>query len=200
MLTIEQQLAKARAPANPEYVVHLVHPSCKVHEEYQIKLKALKEDLESQIETVQDELNRISDRGSGRLAEIREEELLRSLSDLKARLRTSLDFKAPDAGPSVGQWRQAIEAELKVWVAQRQKQKIPSPRRFAAEEVNSRGFFDLRDVSYYVHQTFPLWYHLSFLDYYDCVWHCKRCFATSDVWVRLESRPPAACPNCAYQV
>jgi hypothetical protein len=96
------------------------------------------------------------------------------------------------------EWVSEVLPELQVWIDLRAKQGIPRAKRFNAESVNLRGYFDPVEVGR-AFASGRCWYLLSILDYYDVVWHCRRCFAASDVWMRTEYRPPDACPNCGYR-
>jgi hypothetical protein len=185
----ELQLAKARASTGDDFVFDLVHPSCALLREY----KERNREIDYQIRLIRDELNSIFKWGNGRAAEIREEELEAALVKFEASRPT-----APAVPPSDREWVDAILPDLKTWIIQRRERTIPPPRRFAPEAVNIPGIFDPSEVSRAVHEGIGHWYYLSVLDYCDCVWHCRRCFATSDVWMRVESRPPHACPNCGY--
>jgi hypothetical protein len=99
----------------------------------------------------------------------------------------------------VTSWAAGQLPGLKVWLRRRQDSgALPKLARFEPERVNIRQ-------PYWNHElqlafAGSTWFFISVLDLYDRVWHCRSCLATSDVWLCVESRPPAVCPACGYSL
>jgi hypothetical protein len=126
---------------------------------------------------------------------------------LAGQLRGALEeFVRPIDGPpesdgttasSVASWVAERMPDLKAWLRRRQETgALPKFSRFDPEDVNVRQPFWNHELQFaFAGST---WFFISVLDLYDRVWHCRSCLATSDVWLSVESRPPAACPACGY--
>jgi hypothetical protein len=124
-------------------------------------------------------------------------ELRDQIAAWKAKLRPPPPRIPPPPDLTPAEWADGILADVAAWIERRKQQRVPYASRFASEAVNTPGHFDLQEVGP-GRRPGPYWYFLSVLDLYDLVWHCRRCWSSSDVWMRTEYRPPEACPNCGY--
>src|SRR5437016_3814080 len=94
-------------------------------------------------------------------------------------------------------WARECVRLVRPWIERRRKIGPKASPRRAAEDVNPKGLYDNHEIQFT--NSDLSWFKISVLDLYDRVWHCKRCYATSDVWLRTDYRPPARCPICGYE-
>ena len=184
---IETRLAQHQAPSNPEFIFQLEYCS---PEPPKPQLPPALQQLLDELRDLQASTGRRFDAASGRIDE---------LESMIAAYRADHPPTPPPPPPpqlSPKQWAQDALPALQQWIDLRARADIPRPKRFDPDQVNVRGIFDPVEVGRSIGGFY--WYLISVGDYYDCIWHCRRCFATSDVWIRAESRPPASCPNCGY--
>jgi hypothetical protein len=193
---IESNLAHHLALSDPEFLFRLEHPSM---------LKPATTQKPEEVSVMIDELvdlktssGRRYDAAEGRIAYLES-----AIADNEARLLPPLPLPAL---PDPKDWAQQVLPILEAWIGRRENVRIPKASRFLSDQVNEKGYLDSVEVGRTFSQdvsgnevpgTF-YWYWLAALDLYECVWICRRCFSASDVWMRVESRPPRSCPNCGY--
>ncbi len=94
-------------------------------------------------------------------------------------------------------WAISVVRKLRSWIERRaQSGRSGLIRRFAAADFNSNQPYDIHEIQFA--GSTRTWFHISVLDLYDRVWHCRRCLSASDVWEYPHSRPPARCPACGF--
>jgi hypothetical protein len=104
---------------------------------------------------------------------------------------------APDQDTSdIGVWASERSTQLIPWLTERQQSGASVIARYSSQDVNVAQPYANHEIQFASSER--IWFFISILDLYDRVWHCKRCLATSDVWLAPESRPPAECPACGY--
>ena len=104
-----------------------------------------------------------------------------------------VDAPAQDTS-DVELWVSGRSAELVPWLTRRQQSGASGIARYLSQDVNVPQSYANHEIQFA--SSDRIWFFISILDLYDRVWHCKRCLATSDVWLAPESRPPAKCPAC----
>jgi hypothetical protein len=192
-MNIEKKLAEYIEPSTPEFILRLEHPILRHAIESQPRPEPQElVDLRQQLDATLDVLEKYGHNWAA--SDRRINQLQIRIAELEDELRPDPLPPPPDISPA--EWAQSILRDIKLWIDGREKQKIPRPSRVQSAIVNIPGYFDLHEAD--LARSENCWYLLSVLDLYDCVWHCRSCFSTSDVWMRTDYRPPDACPNCGY--